>query len=203
MPDHLTDPLIASRGDYFRSDEQFNVLYPPAIRKLSGLHWTPLRIAKETMDFLGNEDCRVLDIGSGVGKFCLSAAHYAPNVMFTGVEQRQYLVHHAQKAQKELQIGNVTFVNANFTDIDLLAYDHFYFFNSFFEHLHEDGRIDNHIEHSEAMYDYYVNSLYEALATTPPGTKLVTYHSLPGELPKGFELVRTSEKGDLRFWSKV
>ena len=197
------DPHLTSPNRYYRSDDHFNAVYPPAMRMLASQHWTPLRIAREAMDFIGNDNSSVLDIGSGVGKFCLSAAHYAPNVKFTGVEQRQYLVHHAQKAQKELQIGNVTFVHANFTDIDLLAYDHFYFFNSFFEHLHENGRIDNHIEHSEAMYDHYVNILYGALAKTLPGTKLVTYHSLPGELPKGFELVRSGEKGDLRFWRKV
>ena len=203
MIEHLSDSLLASPDRYFRSDEHFNALYPPAIRTLSNQHWTPLRIAREAVEFLGNDDCKVLDIGSGVGKFCLSAARYAPNVSFTGVEQRQYLIQHAEKAQKILQIENVTFINANFTQINLMEYDHFYFFNSFFENLNEDGRIDNHIDYSEALYEYYVRYMYKELARAPSGTRIVTYHSLLGEIPRGYELIRSTDHGDLKFWKKV
>ena len=62
---------------YFSSDKQFNELYPPAIQSLARRHWTPLDVARKAANYLAAEDnVKILDIGSGVGKFCLSAAHF-------------------------------------------------------------------------------------------------------------------------------
>ena len=60
---------------WFTSDAQFNCLYPPSIQKLSGRYWTPLQSTRLAVQFLASDArARILDIGSGVGKFCLSAA---------------------------------------------------------------------------------------------------------------------------------
>ena len=194
--------ITSHKSRYFRNDVAFNALYTDRMQSLAGRHWTPLHIAKLATGFLGKRG-KVLDIGSGVGTFCLAAGYYAPDMEFVGVEQRAYLVHEATEVRQELGISNVSFLNANFTQLDFRQYDHFYFFNSFFENLDEDGRIDDKIEYSEALYEYYVRYLRNELQQMPRGTKIVTYHSLMAEVPVGYELVDTLESGDLRFWRKA
>src|SRR6185312_256122 len=122
--------------EWFDSDDLFNRVYPPHIQSLSAKHWTPLIVAKEAAAFLAAENnVRVLDIGSGAGKFCLVAAHHQPNAFYYGVEQRKDLVKHSEVAKELLGVGNVTFIQGNFTQLNFARYDHFYFYNSFYENL--------------------------------------------------------------------
>ena len=89
---------------WFASDEQFNQLYPLSIQALARRHWTPLSVARKAAGFLAAENnVRILDIGSGVGKFCLAAAYYKPKAFYYGIEQRKSLVSHAEKA-REIQM---------------------------------------------------------------------------------------------------
>jgi tRNA G46 methylase TrmB len=65
--------------NWFNSDVQFNQHYPLSIQLLAARHWTPLSVARKAANFLAAEtNARILDIGSGIGKFCLAAAHYKP-----------------------------------------------------------------------------------------------------------------------------
>src|SRR5882757_2528275 len=119
----------ATENSWFRTDEQMGHLYPKPIRLLAQRHWTPLRIAQLAARFLvPHAGVKVLDIGSGVGKFCLAAGYYQPGASFVGVEQRKDLVSHAEIARKILGLGNVHFLNDNLTQLDFEQYDHFYFF---------------------------------------------------------------------------
>ncbi len=53
-------------------DEEFNSIYPDDIRELSDKHWTPVAVAKTAATYLVNRPgVKVLDIGSGVRKFCV------------------------------------------------------------------------------------------------------------------------------------
>ena len=55
---------------WLRSDNQFNHLYPASINKLARGHWTPIEVAWKAASFLAIENgVKILDIGSGVGKF--------------------------------------------------------------------------------------------------------------------------------------
>src|SRR5436305_754412 len=81
MLNELLNPAL------FRNDKAFDQLYPEHIRKLSQLHWTPVDIASKAADFLAIPCARVLDIGSGVGKFCLAAGSFHPETLFFGIEQ--------------------------------------------------------------------------------------------------------------------
>ena len=188
---------------YLQNDASFNELFPPFIQLLAKRHWTPLRVVKHAVAFLNTGyNCKILDIGSGVGKFCLAGAAYAPNVHFFGVEQRSFLLDYALAAKKKLRLKNVTFMEANFTQIDLRQYHHFYFFNSFYENLDDSDRIDEQISHSYSLYDYYVRYLHNSLRTMPAGTKIVSYHTLWDEIPREYRLVDTLENGALNFWVK-
>ena len=188
--------------NYFDSDAAFNKVYTGYIEKLSERHWTPVDIAQQASKFLANTGAKILDIGSGAGKFCLVGAHSAPNAHFIGIEQRRHLVEAASGAQKKLGIKNASFIHGNFTQLDLRQFDHFYFYNAFYENITPFGRIDNDIEHSDALFYYYVDYLYNELLKRPPGTKIVTYQSFHGEIPHGYEMVDSRYEGDLNFWMR-
>lgn len=84
--------LEPSTLDIEITDEEFNRIYPPKISKLAEKHFTPLAIAKAASEFLVTKPrARVLDIGSGAGKFCMVGATHTQG-HFTGIEQRSGLV---------------------------------------------------------------------------------------------------------------
>src|SRR5690606_31208352 len=78
---------------------------------------------------------KIVDIGSGNGKFCICAAMKHPEVHFYGIEQRLDLYQTAEKIKTELKIPNVHFICSNILKQDLQEYNAFYFFNSFYENL--------------------------------------------------------------------
>lgn len=191
--------------DYFINDGHFDNLFPKHIQQLSGKHWTPLQVAGLAAGFLAAEPgCKILDIGSGNGKFCLAAGHYRPHCHFYGIEQRMNLVQLANKAKKSTSLENVTFIHGNLTELDLNDFDHFYFYNSFYENLVDDEyHIDENVIHSVRLYEYYTEYLLEALNKRPTGTKLVTYHNYREIIPPQYNLVTSVYDGILRCWIKV
>lgn len=200
-------PLLKKRDPvkkWFSSDEEFNLLYPHSIQALAKRHWTPLTIAKKAANFLGMQsNARILDIGSGVGKFCLAAAHFDPQNFYYGVEQRKGLISYAETARETLALGNVGFINGNFTQIDFRNYDHFYFFNSFYENLTGTDKIDDSIAYSRDLYNYYNSYLFRQLEMKPAGTKLATYHSMEDDMPNGYHIVGTDMNHLLKYWIKI
>ncbi len=179
-----------SKSDnWFNSDVDFHRLYPLFIRELAGMHWTPLNITRKVVKYLAaGESVKILDIGSGVGKFCLAAAHYSPHAQIYGIEQRESLVGCANVANDILCLPNVSFRCGNFTQLDLRQYDHFYLYNPFFENIDRTARIDNTILYSESLYNYYNQYLYKQLEEMPVGTRIATYCSWDEEIPPGYHL---------------
>lgn len=197
------DNEIHQKHLFLSTDVAFDYLYPDSIQVLAKQHWTPLHIARLATSFLtSGPPSKILDIGSGAGKFCLAGACFAPQHYFYGIEQREYVVAAAKSAQKKVGMSNVSFMQGNFTQLDLRQFDHFYFFNSFYENLNDEGRIDNNIDYSEALYKYYVRYLHRGLQSMPKGTRIATYHSLYEEIPLSYDLVDTLEGGNLNFWLK-
>ena len=186
------------------NDDAFNSLYPMWVQANAVHHWTSLEVAECAACFLAPEkNIHVLDIGSGVGKFCLAAARCKPDAIFYGVEQRKNLVKYANECSNKLDIFNVSFIQGNFTQLDFRQFDNFYFFNSFYENLSGTHKIDNKIEHSLSLYNYYNRYLYTQLHERPSGTRLATYHSLEDEIPPSYDVVKTEFNGLLKFWVKV
>src|SRR5258706_14837127 len=134
---------------WFSTDTHLHHLYPQSIQLLARRHWTPLSIAQTVAQFLApRAGVKILDIGSGVGKFCLAGAYYKPSASFFGVEQRQDLVAHAEIARNILGLQNVHFLHRNFTQLDFKQYDHLYFYNSFYENLADTDKIDDNVTYS-------------------------------------------------------
>lgn len=188
----------------FSSDAELNKVYPEYVQQLSRRHWTPLLIATESARFLaGNEEVVILDVGSGVGKFCIAGGYFHPRARFVGVEQREQLVQLADEARDRIGLSNVQFMCSNFTQVDFNQYDHFYFYNSFYENLTGTDKIDDSIDYSAELYNYYTRYLFKQLDKKPAGTRLVTYHSLEDEVPPGYHVVSSSRHETLKFWIKI
>lgn len=200
-------PLV-QKGIYeekwFSSDEQFDQLYPLSMQALARRHWTPLSVARKVANFLaaGESNVRILDIGSGVGKFCLSAAYFKPNASYFGVEQRKSLVYKSETARLILNLENVSFIHGNFTQLDFKEFDHFYFYNAFYENLAGTDKIDDTIDYSGELYNYYNRYLYKQLELRPGGTRLATFHSLEDEIPRSYHEVGSEFDNHLKFWIK-
>jgi len=200
-------PLIEKRiyaEKWFSSDEQFDQLYPLSVQLLTRRHWTPLCVARKVANFLAAENnVRILDIGSGAGKFCLGAAYYKPKAFYYGVEQRKSLIIHAEAAREILHTENVSFIHGNFTQLDFKNFDHFYFYNAFYENLAGTDKIDDSIDYSGELYNYYNRYLFKQLEQKRGGTRLATFHSLEDEIPKSYHEVGSEFDNLLKFWIKV
>lgn len=193
-----------SADTWFTSDQRFLQLYPDTCKVLAKRHWTPLNIAKSAAAFLAAEkNTRILDIGSGIGSFCLTAAFHNPDARFFGIEQRLDLVEHAENANNTLQLENVEFMQGNFVELDLKQYNHFYFFNSFYENLSGTPKIDENLTFSQDLFHYYNRNLYKQLGQMPSGTRLATYHSVEDEIPGGYHVVGSDTENLLKFWVKI
>ena len=110
---------------------------------------------------------------------------------------------YAEGAKAKLALSNVKFIHGNFTSINFNNYDHFYFYNSFYENFALAAPIDNSVQYSGELYHQYANYLLVQLAKKPAGTRLATFHSLEDEVPEGFLVVGTAMDNDLKFWIKI
>ncbi len=189
---------------YFSSDDLFNGIYPSSVKVLARKHWTPLGVAKKAARFLAADaGCRILDVGSGVGKFCLTGAFFNPGAFYYGVEQRRNLVDLSSTIATDLHIENVYFSHGNFTQVDFKGFDHFYFYNSFYENLTGTDKIDDTIEYSSELYYYYTRYLFRQLDRRPAGTRLATFHSSGDEIPSEYNEVASDFDNQLKFWIKI
>lgn len=185
------------------SDTEFDKLYPERIRQLSVKHWTPIEIVKKAARFLASgPGAKVLDIGSGAGKFCLIGARLFPEIVFYGIEQRKDLHQVAVSVKGTTGIKNVNFLHGNLTQFDHSRFDHFYFYNAFYENLASDGHIDQLLPYSTEIYHYYSRYLYKILDGKKSGTRLVTFHSLEDEVPPSYQLVDATIDLNLKMWLK-
>ncbi|MDF2191294.1 methyltransferase domain-containing protein [Paraflavitalea sp. CAU 1676] len=199
----LLTPDAGFLSNYFAEESNFRTLFPLHLQKMDALHWSPLPVIGKAVQFLVQDEVvSVLDIGSGIGKFCLAGAFYRPAAHYYGVEQREQLVTQAAIVRGRLGLNNVHFIHGNFTQLDLKQYDHFYFYNSFFENLSTSDRIDDSIAYSRELYNYYSHYLYNQLEEKPAGTRIVTYCSWGDEIPNGYKLIESHFDSLLKCWIK-
>ncbi|HTJ51554.1 MAG TPA: methyltransferase domain-containing protein [Cyclobacteriaceae bacterium] len=185
------------------TDDDFNGIYPKKIRLNAQKHWTPVSVAKSASEFLVDRPgTRVLDIGSGVGKFCMVGACNTKGY-FTGIEQRLELVELSKKISRLYQIRNVEFFNGNIIDIKFNYYDAFYFYNSFYENIDMVHRIDDTIKLDTQLYHSYCLYIVDQFRSLPLGTRLVTFCSPLNIIPQSFKLQDSINGGLLKFWEKV
>ncbi len=184
------------------TDEKFTGLLPVYLQKASRTYFTPVHIARIAAHWLteGGKH-KVLDIGAGVGKFCIVGAAYTGG-SFYGVEYRPSLARIANDLIRRFEVNNAIILNKNVIEIDFSMYDAFYFFNPFYENMVWPRRLNNEVKLSASLYSLFAEYTESQLENTRKGTRLVTYHGNNFEVPSSFSKVKETENGLLKLWMK-
>ena len=187
-------------------DATFDALYPASVRAISSVYWTPISVAMRAAVLLDvGTSGRVLDVGSGPGKFCIIAAA-TTGATCVGVEQRGTLVQIARDAARRAGVENAEFVHGTFSEIDVTTFDALYLFNPFEENLWSpEDRIDEEVEHGTARFLEDVERAEIMLAEARKGTRVVTYHGFGGTMPPEYDLVHRElqHTNALEVWVKT
>lgn len=192
----------ALRNHLVIGDPVFDKLFPSSLRFRSRVHWTSVEIAMSACMLLApGPNRRVLDVGSGVGKLCLVGSLITRS-SWTGIEKDTTLVHAARNAAAKLGASNSSFVHGDATAFDWSGFDAIYLFNPFAEIL-GDTRLDPMARRDR--YSEMIARARDRLSRTNPGTRVVTYHGLGGEMPQGFALRHRQPAGgdELCLWTRV
>lgn len=201
----LQRALSAALTDDGEPDIEFDEAYPPMIRAVSSRFWTPVRVALRAARLLvTSPDDRVLDIGSGVGKFCIVGAA-ATGATFVGVEHRARFVSVAQRAALTLGVTSARFECSPFDLVEVQDFDALYLFNPFEENLWDPvERLDETVPHSLERYARDTVQVEHMLARARVGTRVVTYHGFGSDIPPGFQRVlrERQRSGYLELWTK-
>lgn len=195
--------LLESSADWSSVvDDRFDQIFPAGLRKLSSVFWTPLAIAARAAKLLVNKPgTQVLDIGCGVGKFCLIGAALTDGY-FTGVERRRDLAKAAKDVLVKHGITNVEIIQANITKHSFSKYDAFYLFNPFEENIINGLKINGAVPRSANLFVKYVRYVATELAAKPLGTRVITYAGFALEVPRCYECEQTAFGGKLKLWIK-
>jgi SAM-dependent methyltransferase len=189
VADRVADALQARRRI---PDANFDRFLPPDLQAVSSRYWTPLRAVARATQWLTELGVKsVVDIGSGVGKFCIAGA-LGTHCTFTGIEHRPRLANVARSIAGLFNLEErVHFVTGVFGEAPLPAADCYYLFNPFGENLFEpEERLNEHAELSHARYLDDIGKVERLLGSVPFGTYLITYNGFGGTLPDDFEEVR-------------
>lgn len=185
------------------TDEEFNGILGKHIASLSNLHWTPLKIARKASEWLCNSaDSKILDVGSGIGKFCFVGA-LTTDGEYTGVEQRENLVKISNKIIDQNKISKVKFIYNNFKHINFNNYTGFYLYNPFWENIANDKLIDHKITVSESLYKEYNKLLSDKLSKLKAGVLVVTYLMKEDDIPQCFSIKKHQFDRKLILWQKM
>ncbi len=196
-------PLETLSENHLISNTVFDAIYPDDLQRLSKVHWTPIEVALQASKWLVVKNgCKILDIGSGAGKFCFVGA-LSTKGHFTGVEKTKRLVDISRKIQKKSNIPNLEFINADIKTINFSKYTGFYFYNSFHELILETDTIENPVLIYEQLYYDYSLFLLEQFEKLPINTQLVTYYGHINQVPNSFRLLDSAFENELKLWIKT
>ncbi len=188
-------------------DRAFDRFLPDELRLVSGQFWTPLLVALRAAEWL--EECHVrtvVDIGSGVGKFCVAAA-LASRCQFTGIEQRPRLVAAARALAAVFNVTDrVSFLDGSLGEISLPIPDAYYLYNPFGENLFgSQDHLDEDVELSADRYERDVAAVRELLWLAPVDTYVIVYNGFGGQVPLGYREIRADHElpNPLCMWQKT
>jgi len=184
------------------TEDAFKQLLPEDLQKVSKTHFTPMGIAKTAIEWLTEDGKKnILDIGAGVGKFCIVGALNSDS-FFYGVEYRASLAQLANELIEKLHIKNAVVKHQNILDIDFLDFNAFYLYNPFYENIVYTKRLNNEMPLADSLYRAYIRHTALQLEYKEKGTRVVTYHGDNLEIPESYEKIKQSKNGLLKLWVK-
>lgn len=184
-------------------DREFDDVFPLEVRGVSRVHWTPVEVAVRAARLLvSRAGATILDVGAGVGKFCIVAAATV-GARVRGVEHRRRLVGIARKAASRVGV-DVDFAHGTLEDENASEVDGVYLFNPFAENLSSPrDRLDHTVELSLERFWRDVATTERFLRAARPGTRVVTYCGFGGSMPEDYVLAhREQHSSTLELWIK-
>lgn len=188
-------------------DRFFDRFLPEDLKALSSDQWTPLEVVSSVMTWLQELGVqRVVDIGSGPGKFCVAAALIS-GCELVGLEQSPRFVAVARHLAELFGVQHrASFVHGALGDGELPSADAYYLYNPFAQHLFAPA--DDFCRGATPNYERYRRDVALAQDTfrrAPPGTIVLTYNGFGGLMPGSYELCRVSRELPcvLRMWRKA
>jgi tRNA G46 methylase TrmB len=161
-------------------DCRFDEIFPQPMQRLSNVHWTPVAVARRAAQLLVDSAATtVLDVGAGVGKFCIIGATTTPG-RFVGVERREWCARVAQRAIRRHAVPRVDLIHEEALALDWSRFDGIYFFNPF---------------HDPVPDERSVRLAERKLKEVRPGARVVTYHGFGGIMPPCFRRVVSEASG--------
>jgi Protein-L-isoaspartate(D-aspartate) O-methyltransferase (PCMT) len=200
-PRNVTRKL--ARGELV-SDLEFDRIYPSAIREASRIHWTPLSVARRAVELLGvTPGMRILDVGSGAGKFCIIGALVSEGI-FTGIEQRESLVMLSRLICRRYEVPRAFFECCQWETMTVKDFAGYYLYNPFGENIPGTPRIDESVPIGKEIYRRYLENTELRLAEAAVGTRVVLYHGFGGQMPSSYrsQSVERRGAGYLELWVK-
>lgn len=209
-------PVLRARADALREalgsgvvvpDEDLDVLFPDAVHEASFVHGTPVRVTARIVALagLGPED-RVLDVGSGAGKFGIVAAAMS-GARVRGIERDPRLVAVAREAARRLR-SDATFEEGSFTPAAAEGAHVVYLFNPFTSTAFLPGTWPGKRRGprgtAAAERAAAIAAVTSFLARARKGLRVVTFCGFGGAMPSSYAKLasETWDDGALEVWRK-
>jgi SAM-dependent methyltransferase len=194
----------ALRAEEMVRDEVFDQIYPPAVRRLSWLHWSPMRACVRAVELLAPTcETRVLDVGAGAGKFCIVAAARS-GARVRGIERSPYLAQVARAAASRLGV-TLDIAEGTLEDEAPSSVNALYFFNPFADPPDLPGVAwEESRDERLARARRDVATAEAFLERADVGTRVVTFFGFGGRMPRSFERVtrEACAGGVLELWER-
>jgi hypothetical protein len=177
-------------------ESHFDRFLPADLRAVSSTYWTPLEVVVRAASWLDEVGVsQVVDIGSGVGKFCVVGA-LAGRCTYVGLEQRPRLVAAASELARQFGVQDrVRFVAGVFGEAPTPVADAYYFFNSFGENLFlPEDWLDHDTELGDGRFARDLQCARVFLRSLPSGAYVLTYNGFGGRLPRSYAEVRVDRE---------
>lgn len=187
-------------------DRLFDSVFPERVRLISSRFWTPIQVARKAAKILAQGPGPILDVGAGVGKFCIIGA-MTTDAEFHGLEHRAELVTIANEVIGALGLaGRARVFQGTLEDVDWKRYRSFYFCNPFEENIFPEARrYDDCVELTRQRFEQDTARVERELDAAPVGTRIVTFHGLGAKVPVTYRLCSELTRGNplLHAWIKV
>lgn len=188
------------------TDELWDSYLPKKFQLLSPYQWTPISVIERTWNYLSKDKVTsVVDLGSGVGKFCIYLSKVSNHsIDILGIENREELLKISESLKEIWNTPDVNFKNTDFLNEFPTGHSHYFCFNPLYETMKGSHSIDSSKKKSAHQFLKDLEILKQKLFLLSPGTKLITFHGFGGSYLPGFRIILKEEinSGEYLIWER-